>query len=86
MLLANRQSKEDMIRLEMAATIDGGTIFRNATYFLEGDGPLILVGYDKLMELFNFIDDPSWENVHAVIEGIVETVEPEAENLPKEIV
>ena len=63
----------------MGAVIDGGTIFRSATYFLKGDGPLILVGYYKLIELFNFIDDPSWENVHAVIEGVVETVEPEAE-------
>ena len=60
MLLANRRAKEDMIRLEMAALIDGGTLFCSGTYFLEGDGPLVLVGYDKLMELSNFIQGPSW--------------------------
>ena len=35
MLLANRLAKEDMIHLEMAAIIDGGSIFRN---ILSGKG------------------------------------------------
>ena len=49
MLLANRRAKEDMIRLEMAAVIDGGSIFRNKTYFLEGDGALIFVASDTCL-------------------------------------
>ena len=34
LVTANRRSKADMIRLELAAVIDGGSIFRNGTYFL----------------------------------------------------
>ena len=42
-------------------------------------GPLVLVGYDKLMELSNFIQDPTWENVDAMIEGLVDSLDtPEA--------
>lgn len=60
-----------MIRLEMAAVIDGGSIFRNKTYSLEGDGALIFVAYDTIMSLFAFIDNSQWDNVDAVIEGLV---------------
>ena len=52
LLMENRRSKEDMIRLELAAVIDGGSVFRNRTYFLEVDGPLIFVAYDKVMSMF----------------------------------
>ena len=41
-----------MIRLELAAVIDGGSVFRNRTYFFEFDGPLIFVAYDKVMSMF----------------------------------
>ena len=41
-----------MIRLELAAVIDGGSVFRNRTYFLKVDGPLIFVAYDKVMSMF----------------------------------
>ena len=41
-----------MIRLELAAVIDGGSVFRNRTYFFEVDGPLIFVAYDKVMSMF----------------------------------
>ena len=52
LLMENRRSKEDMIRLELAAVIDGGSVFRNRTYFFEVDGPLIFVAYDKVMSMF----------------------------------
>ena len=55
----------------MAAVIDGGSIFRNKTYFLEGDGALIFVAYDTIMSLFAFIDNSQWDNVDAVIQGLV---------------
>ena len=60
-----------MIRLEMAAVIDGGSVFRNKTYFLEGDGALIFVAYDTIMSLFALIENSQWDNVDAVIEGLV---------------
>ena len=47
------------------------SIFRNATYFLEGDGPLIFVAYDKIMLLFHFIQNPQWPNVDSVIDSIL---------------
>ena len=33
LLMENRRSKEDMMRLELAAVIDGGSVFRDKTYF-----------------------------------------------------
>ena len=60
-----------MIRLELAAVIEGGSIFRNNTYFLGGDGPLIFVAFDKLISIFSFIENTQWPNVDAVIESIV---------------
>ena len=35
------------------------------------DGALIFVAYDTIMSLFAFIDNHRWENVDAVIEGLV---------------
>ena len=36
------------LKLELAITIDFGEHFVKATYFLEGDGPLVLSCYEKL--------------------------------------
>ena len=36
------------LKLELAATIDVGEHFVKATYFLEGDGPLVVACYEKL--------------------------------------
>ena len=36
------------LRLELAAVIDSGVHFVNATYYLEGDGPLIYSCYERL--------------------------------------
>ena len=41
-------------------------------HFVEGDGPIIFVCYDKIQALFNFIDSPQRVNVDAVIAGLVE--------------
>ena len=59
-----------MIRLELAAVIEGGSIFRNNTYFLEGDDPLIFVAFDKAISIFSFIENTQWPNVDAVIESV----------------
>ena len=37
-----------LLKLELAATIDIGEHFVKATYFLEGDGPLIFSCYEKV--------------------------------------
>ena len=66
------------------ASLDGATIFRNTTYFLEGDGPFIFVAYDKINSMFQFIVDPNWNNTDAVIDGMVahlEDPEPERQRL-----
>ena len=36
------------LKLELAGTIDVGEHFVKATYFLEGDGPLVFACYEKL--------------------------------------
>lgn len=41
------QSCQDL-RLELAALVDAGVHFVNATYYLEGDGPLIFTCYERL--------------------------------------
>ena len=60
-----------MIRLELAAVIDGGSIFRSNSYFLEGDGLFICVAFDKAISIFSFIENNQWPNVDAVIESVV---------------
>ena len=66
--MTNQCCKEDMIRLELAAVI---SIFRNNTYFLEGDGPLISVAFDKVISIFSFIENTQWPSADAVIESVV---------------
>ena len=53
--------------MEFAAVIDGGSIFRKGTYFLEGDELLIFVAIDKSMSFFMFVENPHWGNFNAVI-------------------
>ena len=60
-----------MIRLELAAVIEGGSIFRSNSYFLEGNGPFIFVAFDKVISIFSFIENNQWPNVDAVIESVV---------------
>jgi hypothetical protein len=64
------RNKNDWIRLELAAIIDGGSIFRNLTYWFEGDGPLVFCAYDKITAALKFTEDPSFPNVTAVIDCI----------------
>ena len=41
-IVANAR-KKTFLELELAATVDWGQLFVNATYLLEGDGPLVVV-------------------------------------------
>ena len=49
-IIENPQDLQDL-RLELAAIVDAGVYFVKATYYLEGDGPLIFSCYKKLSAL-----------------------------------
>ena len=40
-----------LLMVELAITVDAGESFVKATFYLEGDGPLVFNCYDKIMEL-----------------------------------
>ena len=70
------------LKLELAITIDVGEHFVKATYFLEGDGLLVLSCYEKLHAVFFFLTNsmllpepakpPHFPNVNAVAVAIAE--------------
>ena len=60
------------LKLELAITIDFGEHFVKATYFLEGDGPLVLSCYEKLSAVARACQAPHFPNVHAVAAAIAE--------------
>ena len=60
------------LKLELAATIDVGKHFVKATYFLEGDGPLVFSCYEKLSAVSQFCQTPCFPNVRAIATAIAE--------------
>ena len=52
-------------------TIDVGEHFVKATYFLEGDGPLVFTCYEKLKAVSEACQAPYFPNVRAVVAAIV---------------
>ena len=60
------------LKLELAATIDVGEHFVKATYFLEGDGPLVFACYEKLSAVSQFCQAPCFPNVRAIAIAIAE--------------
>ena len=52
-------------------TIDVGEHFVKATYFLEGDGPLVFSYYEKLKAVAEACQAPYFPNVRAVVAAIV---------------
>ena len=59
-----------LLKLELAATIDVGEHFVKATYFLEGDGPLIFNCYEKVSAVNQACQAPHYPNVHAIATAI----------------
>lgn len=59
------------LKLDLAVTIDVGQHFVKATYFLEGDGPLVFSCYEKLKAVAEAFQVPSFPNVRAVVAAIV---------------
>ena len=63
-LLLQTKGKEPHI--ELAVSIDAGEVFVKATYNLEGDGPLALECYEKIIGVRNSIQVRHWPNTAAV--------------------
>ena len=51
--------------IELAAMIDAGKHFVQATYYLEGDGPLVFTCYERLSALAHAIAIESYSNTEA---------------------
>ena len=60
------------LKLELAATIDVGEHFVKATYFLEGDGPLVFACYEKLSTVSQLCQAHCFLNVCAIAAAISE--------------
>ena len=60
------------LKLELAATIDVGEHFVKATYFLEGDDPLVFACYEKLSAVSQLCQAPCFLNVRAIATAISE--------------
>ena len=52
--------------------IDVGEHFVKATYFLEGDGPLVFTCYEKLSAVSQFCQAPCFPNARAIATAIAE--------------
>lgn len=60
------------LKLKLAITSDVGEHFVKATYYLEGDGPLVLSCYEKLHVVAQACQVPQFPNVRAVAAAIAE--------------
>ena len=58
-------------KLELAVIIDVGEHFVKATYFLEGDGPLVFSCYEKLQAFAEACQAPIFPDVRVVVAAIV---------------
>ena len=53
------------LEIELAAMVDAGKHFVQATYYLEGDGPLVFTCYERLSALAHAIAIDSYANTEA---------------------
>ncbi|KAK3744779.1 hypothetical protein QZH41_004216 [Actinostola sp. cb2023] len=54
------------LELELAALVDGGAPFVSATYYLEGDGPLIFTCYERLATVAHSVTLDAYPNLEGV--------------------
>ncbi|KAK3737632.1 hypothetical protein QZH41_006457 [Actinostola sp. cb2023] len=54
------------LELELAAFVDGGNHFVSATYYLEGDGPLVFSCYERLATVSHSVALANYPNVEGV--------------------
>ena len=64
-----------MSELELAAIVEGGRPFVQATYFLEGDGIVILYVYDWLLYIQGFIENQHFPLIDEYVDNMVDDVE-----------
>ena len=62
----NDASDAKELELELAALIDGGSHFVTATYYLEGDGPLIFSCYERLASMSHSVVVDAYPNLEGV--------------------
>lgn len=63
--LFDDQDKLRDLQIELAAMIDAGRHFVSATYYLEGDGPLVFSCYERLSSLSHAIAVENYPNLEA---------------------
>ena len=59
-----------MVQMGGVLSVDVGKHFVKATYFLEGDGPLVFSCYEKLSAVSQFCQTPCFPNVRAIATAI----------------
>ena len=63
--------KQGVLQIELAATVDGGLPLVQATYRLEGDGPLALIYlFEEVDKLFKAIQVAHFPNLKRVVERV----------------
>ena len=62
----NDASDAKELELELAALTDGGSHFVTATYYLEGDGPLIFSCYERLASVSHSVAVDACPNLEGV--------------------
>ena len=62
----NDQGKLRKLKMELAITIDAMHPFVKFTYELEGDGPLVLIAYERISTLHHHVSSEHYPNVLAV--------------------
>ena len=55
------------LELELAAFVEGGNHFVSATYYLEGDGPLVFSCYERLATVSNAVAVAAYHNVETCL-------------------
>ena len=63
--------QKEKLLIELAVNVDVGEVFVSATYDLEGDGPLVLECYEKIIGVRNSIQVRHWPNTAAVAKGLL---------------
>ena len=67
--------KLECLKVEFAAIVDAGKQFVQATYKLEGDGPLVFQCYEIISALSTSVVMENYPNVQAVVRNIAKSTE-----------
>ena len=62
--------KQGLLQIELAATVDGGLPLVQATYWLEGDGPLALTCFEEVDKVFKAIQVAHFPILNTVAEKL----------------